>query len=122
MSEKNESKKSSMTQRIATGAVLVALLALVLYVGGWLFATMAFLALSLALWEELNALSRYGHHPVWWASFAGLAVSVPLMMSAIEYPWVRVSVRPTVQPVLSFSYDNRSGTCTSARRFGILHC
>lgn len=73
MSEKNESKKSSMTQRIATGAVLVALLALVLYVGGWLFATMAFLALSLALWEELNALSRYGHHPVWWASFAGLA-------------------------------------------------
>ena len=30
-------------------------------------------------------------------------ISVPLMMSAIEYPWVRVSVRPTVQPVLSFS-------------------
>ncbi len=81
MSEKNESKKTSMMQRIATGAVLVAVLALVLYVGGWLFAAMAFLALSMALCEELNALSRYGHHPVWWTSFAGLAISVPLMMS-----------------------------------------
>ena len=60
--------------------VLVALLAGVLFVGSWLFALAAFLCLSLALYEELTALSRGGHYPVWWTSFAGLAISVPLMM------------------------------------------
>lgn len=74
-----QKKKSSMTQRIITGAVLVALLAVVLYVGGWLFAAAAFVCLSLALYEELTALSHAGHRPVWWVSFVGLAVSVPLM-------------------------------------------
>lgn len=73
-------KRSSRTQRIITGAVLLVLLAIVLYVGGWLFALAAFACLSLALHEELSALERYGHHPVWWTSFAGLAISVPLMM------------------------------------------
>ena len=81
MSESNPQKKtSSMIQRCITGAVLVALLAGVLFVGSWLFALAAFLCLSLALYEELTALSRGGHYPVWWTSFAGLAISVPLMM------------------------------------------
>ena len=81
MSESNPQKKtSSMIQRCITGAVLVALLAGVLFVGSWLFAVAAFLCLSLALYEELTALSRGGHYPVWWTSFAGLAISVPLMM------------------------------------------
>lgn len=69
-----------MIQRCITGAVLVALLAGVLFVGSWLVAVAAFLCLSLALYEELTALSRGGHYPVWWTSFAGLAISVPLMM------------------------------------------
>lgn len=72
--------RSSMTQRIITGAVLVALLAVLLFLGSWPFALMAFLCLALALHEELTAISRGGHHPVWWTSFAGLAISVPLMM------------------------------------------
>ena len=83
MSEPNESaakKRSSMTQRIITGAVLVALLCVVLYVGGWLFSVVGFLALALALHEELTALSRGGHQPVWWTSYVGLALAVPLMM------------------------------------------
>ena len=81
MSESNPQKKTSaMIQRCITGAVLVALLACVLFVGSWLFAVVAFLCLSLALYEELTALSRGGHYPVWWTSFAGLAISVPLMM------------------------------------------
>ena len=81
MSERNPQKKSSsMIQRCVTGAVLVALLACVLFVGSWLFALAAFLCLSLALHEELTAISRGGHHPVWWTSFAGLTISVPLMM------------------------------------------
>lgn len=73
-------KKSSRTQRITTGAILVVLLGVVLYAGGWLFAVVCFLALSLALYEELSALRRGGHNPVWWTSFVGLAASVPLMM------------------------------------------
>ena len=47
MSERNPQKKSSsMIQRCVTGAVLVALLACVLFVGSWLFALAAFLCLA----------------------------------------------------------------------------
>lgn len=75
-----DKKKSTMVQRTITGTILVSLLCIVLYVGGWLYALTAFVCLTLALSEELTAISRGGHHPVWWTSFAGLVISVPLMM------------------------------------------
>ncbi|HIU18724.1 MAG TPA: CDP-archaeol synthase [Candidatus Limiplasma stercoravium] len=74
-------KRSQAMQRVITGTLLTAVLALALWVGGWLFAILAFLALSLALYEELSALRACGHRPVWWVSFVGLAASAPLMMT-----------------------------------------
>ena len=69
-----------MTQRIITGALLVIALIAVLVLGGWYFATVFFVAISLCIYEELRALKQSGHHPVSWTSYAALAVSVPLMM------------------------------------------
>lgn len=72
--------KSPMVQRVVTGAILVAALTVVLYVSGWLFAIVAFLAISLTIHEETDALKKAGHHPVVWTSYVALAISVPLMM------------------------------------------
>lgn len=69
-----------MAQRIVTGALLIICLCIVLYFGGWVFAAVALAALTRALWEEMNALTAGGHHPVRWTSYAALVVSVPLMM------------------------------------------
>ncbi len=69
-----------MTQRIITAVLMVAALAALLILGGWYFAVGALLALGLCLHEELGALRQKGHNPVRWASYAALAISVPLMM------------------------------------------
>ncbi len=70
-----------MAQRIVTGTILTVGLIGLLGLGGWYCAVAAFLALSLAIQEELRALEKCGHHPVWWASFVGLAASVPLVLT-----------------------------------------
>lgn len=82
MSEAQEplKKKSSMTQRVITGTVLCVALAGILYVGGWLFMAIAFLAITLTIYEETDALRRGGHNPVIWTSYVTLAISVPFMM------------------------------------------
>lgn len=72
--------KSSKTQRIVTGTVMITLLAGILYVGSWLFASIAFLAIALTIKEETTALRHAGHDPVVWTSYVALAISVPLMM------------------------------------------
>ncbi|NLO86740.1 MAG: phosphatidate cytidylyltransferase [Clostridiales bacterium] len=80
LSNTHEKKRSTKVQRVITGAVLVVLLAAVLAIGGWFFAIVAFIALSLALHEEFSALRSGGHRPVSWTSYIGLGISIPLMM------------------------------------------
>lgn len=80
LSNTHEKKRSTKVQRVITGAVLVVLLAAVLAIGGWFFAIVAFIALSLALHEEFSALRSGGHRPVVWTSYIGLGISIPLMM------------------------------------------
>lgn len=75
-----EKKKASFIKRVWTGAVLVILLALVLYLGSWYFAVMAFAATAIAIHEELSALRAGGHRPVCWTSYLALALAVPSMM------------------------------------------
>ncbi|MEA5013943.1 MAG: phosphatidate cytidylyltransferase [Candidatus Limiplasma sp.] len=69
-----------MAQRIITGAILVLALAVLLYLGGWVFAIAAFLVFALAIYEELHALTQAGHKPVWWTAFAALIISVPMVL------------------------------------------
>ena len=69
-----------MLQRFVTGACLVVALVALLVLGGWYLAIAAVAAIALTVFEELRALRAGGHNPVWWASFAGLAVSAPLVL------------------------------------------
>ncbi len=69
-----------MLQRTITAICLILALLALLYLGGWFFAVGAAIAIALTVYEELRALKAAGHRPVWWASFAGLAVSVPTVM------------------------------------------
>ena len=75
-----EKKKSPLAKRVTTGLPLILLVIVIVWNGGWLFAVVAFITIALSLYEELRALSFKGHHPVWWVSFAGLVIAIPLMM------------------------------------------
>ena len=69
-----------MAQRIITGGIMTLALALLLYLGGWVFAIAAFLVFALAIYEELHALTQAGHQPVCWTAYAALAISVPTVL------------------------------------------
>ncbi|MCL1855086.1 MAG: phosphatidate cytidylyltransferase [Clostridia bacterium] len=68
-----------MAQRIVTGTIMILALIALLYFGGWVFAVTALLVYGLGIYEELHALAHAKHRPVWWASFAALVVSAPLV-------------------------------------------
>ncbi len=74
-------KKNSLLQRISTGMVLMALLVLVLWAGGWCFAVVVCLCVGVAIYEMHCALSAGGHSTVRWPSFAALVLGTPLMMA-----------------------------------------
>lgn len=78
--EANKTKKNSLAQRISTGMVLMALLVLVLWAGGWCFALVVCLCVGVAIYELHTALKAAGHSTVRWPSFAALLLGTPLMM------------------------------------------
>lgn len=78
--EANKIKKNSLLQRISTGMVLMALLVLVLWAGGWCFALVVCLCVGVAIYELHTALKAAGHSTVRWPSFAALLLGTPLMM------------------------------------------
>jgi phosphatidate cytidylyltransferase len=69
-----------MLQRVITGSLLIIGLALVLYLGGWVFAVVAMAAICVAMREEFQALAVAGHSPVWWPTFVAMVASIPLML------------------------------------------
>ena len=73
-------KKSGFVQRVITGVILIALLTLILWAGGWVFALVACVCVGIAIHEMHNALRTGGYHPVSWVAYAGLVCSIPLMM------------------------------------------
>lgn len=78
--EANKTKKNSLLQRLSTGMVLMALLVLVLWAGGWCFALVVCLCVGVAIYELHTALKAAGHSTVRWPSFAALLLGTPLMM------------------------------------------
>ena len=78
--EQSVKKKNSLVQRVLTALVLVTALALVLWAGGWVFALAVCLCVGVAIHEMHNALRLGGHRPVSWVAYAGLVLSIPLMM------------------------------------------
>ncbi len=69
-----------MLQRVITGTLMIIGLAVVLYLGGWVFAVVAMAAICLAMREEFHALAVAGHRPVWWPTFVCMVASIPLML------------------------------------------
>lgn len=67
-----------MMQRIITGLVLVAVLGLLLYLGGSAFGLMAMLAICFSVHEEYRALTIAGHRPVSWPTWVAVVLSVPM--------------------------------------------
>lgn len=75
-----QKKKSGLAQRVITAVILVAILAVVLWAGSWVFALVACLCVAVAIHEMHSALRAGGHRPVSWVAYAGLVCSIPLMM------------------------------------------
>lgn len=75
-----EKKKSGLMQRVITALFLVIILALVLWAGGWVFALAVCLCVGIAIHEMHSALRLGGHQPVSWVAYAGLVLSIPLML------------------------------------------
>ena len=67
-----------MKQRIITGALLIVFLAVMLWLPGWCMAIATLTCISFAVYEEMKALGKFGHHMVVWPTWAAMALSIPL--------------------------------------------
>ncbi len=68
-----------MKQRIITALILAAVAVALLALGGVVLAAAVVAIICFAVYEEYGALSTAGHHPLAWPTWAGLALSVPLL-------------------------------------------
>ncbi|HHT14640.1 MAG: phosphatidate cytidylyltransferase [Christensenellales bacterium] len=64
-----------MKKRIITGALLLIALVIVLVLGGWVFASVWFLCMCIALFEVMRALEKGGHRVVRWPQWITFIVS-----------------------------------------------
>ena len=67
-----------MTQRIITGAALVAILVLALWGGGLWFSVPYMITICMSMYEMIRATAQAGHRPVQWPCWLCVALSIPL--------------------------------------------
>lgn len=67
-----------MVQRIITGAILLAAVALIMFTGNWMVGIVAMLVTFLSMYEEYKALKEAGHRPIAWPTWVTCALAVPL--------------------------------------------
>ena len=67
-----------MKQRVITGAMLIILLVVLLWLPGWCMATATMICIAFAVREEMKALEKAGHRLVVWPTWAAMALSIPL--------------------------------------------
>ncbi|MBQ9210316.1 MAG: phosphatidate cytidylyltransferase [Clostridia bacterium] len=70
-----------MKQRVITGALLIVLLVVLLWLPGWCMSLAALIAIGFATWEEYHALTLAGHRVVSWPAWVVLVGSVPLALT-----------------------------------------
>ena len=68
-----------MKQRIITASILAAVAVALLALGGVVLAAAIVAIICFAVYEEYSALQKADHHPLAWPTWAGLALSVPLL-------------------------------------------
>jgi phosphatidate cytidylyltransferase len=69
-----------MWKRMITGVLLTLFLISVLCFGGYVFGAVALFVCGLCVYEELDAMKKGGHRPVFWPVFFTLIACVPLML------------------------------------------
>ena len=67
-----------MKQRVITGAMLIILLVVLLWLPGWCMATATMICIAFAVREEMKALEKAGHRLVVWPTWAAMILSIPL--------------------------------------------
>ena len=67
-----------MKQRIVTGLMLIALLAVMLWLPGWCMATAVMICVAMAVWEEYQALAKAGHRVISWPAWSAMVLSIPM--------------------------------------------
>ena len=68
-----------MKQRIITAAIMASVAIALLAIGGVVLAAAIVAIICFAVYEEYSALAKAGHHPLSWPTWAGVALSVPLL-------------------------------------------
>ena len=68
-----------MKQRFITAAIMASVAIALLALGGVVLAAAIVAIICFAVYEEYSALNKAGHHPLAWPTWAGLALSVPLL-------------------------------------------
>ena len=68
-----------MKQRVITAAIMASVAIALLAIGGVVLAAAIVAIICFAVYEEYSALKKAGHHPLAWPTWAGLALSVPLL-------------------------------------------
>ena len=68
-----------MKQRVITALILAAVAVALLAIGGVVLAAAIVAIICFAVYEEYSALSKAGHHPLAWPTWAGIVLSVPLL-------------------------------------------
>ena len=68
-----------MKQRIITASIMASVAIALLALGGVVLAAAIVAIICFAVYEEYSALNKAGHHPLAWPTWAGLALSVPLL-------------------------------------------
>ena len=98
-----------MAQRIITGSLLAAALALLMYIGGTAISIAAMICICLGVYEEFHVLRYAGHHPVSLPTWIGMALSIPMVLvfgSKVILPVMVVTCLATVACIL-FSREPR---------------
>ena len=67
-----------MRQRVITGALLILLLVVLLWLPEWCMALATLIAIAFSVWEEYHALITAGHRVVSWPAWVVLIGSIPL--------------------------------------------
>jgi len=70
-----------MKQRVLTGLLLAAVLLTLLWIGGAALGIAIAATICLGIYEEYHALSITGKRPVSWPTWAGMALSIPMLLT-----------------------------------------
>ena len=72
--------KNNMKMRVITGAALILLLALAIWLGGWVEKVILVAALGVAQYEMMRAVRERGHQNVRWPIWAATVFSIPIFL------------------------------------------